>query len=210
MAVSGLLFVFYVLMHMYGNLKAFAGRSSFDEYAEHLRELLMPILPYGGFLWIFRVVLIVAVIAHVWAATTLWRRANHARGSRYAVKKRVAATISSSWMRWGGVALLLFIIFHLLQFTTSTIQVDGVYYASPYERMVAGFSAWWVVVVYLLALVALAMHLRHGIWSACQTLGLVRSQRSTRAVNTVAVLLAAVVSIGFALVPLAVLFGIIN
>lgn len=210
MAVSGLLFVFYVLMHMYGNLKAFAGQEAFDEYAGHLREILMPILPYGGFLWLFRVVLIVAVIAHVWAAVVLWRRANHARGSRYAVRKRVAATISSQWMRWGGVALLLFIVFHLLQFTTSTIRVDGEYYASPYQRMVAGFEPWWVVVIYLLALVALAMHLRHGVWSACQTLGLIRSRTSTKAVNVVAVLVAAVVSIGFALVPLAVLFGLVK
>ena len=210
MAVSGLLFVLFVLMHMYGNLKMFAGAEKFDEYAHHLRTLGEPILPYGGFLWIFRLVLLVAIIAHVWSASTLWKRANHARGSRYAVKKRVAGTVASQWMRWGGVALLLFIIFHLLQFTTSTIRVDGEYYASPYARVVAGFAPWWVVVVYLLALVALSMHLRHGIWSAFQTLGLVTSERSTKVINVVAMLTSAVVCIGFALVPLGVLLGFVK
>lgn len=210
MAVSGLLFVLYVIVHMYGNLKVFAGPVAFDEYAHHLRVLGEPILPENGFLWIFRVVMLVALVVHVWAALTLWGRAKKARGSRYTVKKRVAGTFSSQWMRWGGVALLLFIVFHLLQFTTGTIRVDGVSYASPYERMVAGFSAWWVVLIYLLALVALALHLRHGIWSAFQTLGWIGGASSTRAVNVVAVLVAAVVSVGFAIVPLAVLFGIVN
>lgn len=209
MALSGLLFVLFVVMHMYGNLKAFAGQRAFDEYAHHLRVIGEPILPYSGFLWLFRILLIVAIVAHVWSAATLWRRANHARTSRYAVKKRVAATWSSKWMRWGGIAILLFVIFHLLQFTTNTIQVNG-NFASPYDRVVAGFSVWWVVVVYLLALAALGMHLRHGIWSACQTLGLINGPGATRGINIVAILVAAITAIGFALVPLAVLFGMLN
>ena len=210
MAVSGLLFVLFVAVHMYGNLKMFVGPEAFDEYAHHLRVIGEPILPYSGFLWIFRVVLIVAIIAHVWSAAKLWGRANHARGSKYAVKKRVAATISSQWMRWGGISLLFFIIFHLLQFTTSTIQVDGKYYDSPFERVIAGFTPWWVVVIYLVALVALGMHLRHGVWSACQTLGLITSAKSQKAINIIAILVGLVVCIGFALVPLAVLFGVIK
>lgn len=209
MASSGLLFVLFVLMHMYGNLKAFAGADSFNVYAEHLREIGEPILPYSGFLWLFRLLLIVALIAHVYSAATLWRRANHARGSRYAVKKSMAATLSSKWMRFGGLAILFFVIFHLLQFTTNTIRVNGDH-IDPYSRMVAGFQVWWVVVIYLIALVFLGLHLRHGIWSACQTLGLVARDRQRAAVNGVAVLGAAVVSIGFALVPLSVLFGLIK
>lgn len=209
MAASGLLFVFYVLMHMYGNLKAFAGAEAFNGYAEHLREIGMPILPYAGFLWLFRALLIVALIAHVASAASLWKRANHARSSRYAVKKSVAATLSSKWMRWGGLALFAFIIFHILQFTTNTIRVNGDHIA-PYDRMVAGFQVWWVVVIYLIALLCLGLHLRHGFWSACQTLGLVVSAKSRRTVNTIAVLLAAVVTVGFAIVPLSVAFGLIK
>lgn len=209
MAASGLLFVFYVLMHMYGNLKAFAGADSFNNYAHHLRVLGEPILPYEGFLWLFRLLLIVALVAHVVSAISLWRRANHARNTRYVVKKATAASFSSKWMRWGGVSLLLFVIFHLLQFTTNTIKVNGDH-PDPYGRMVAGFEVWWVVLIYLLALAALGMHLRHGIWSACQTLGLVPSPRANKSVNAVATLLALVVAIGFALVPLSVLFGLIQ
>lgn len=209
MAGSGLLFVLFVLMHMYGNLKAFAGAEAFNEYAEHLRTIGEPILPYAGFLWLFRILLIVALIAHVWSATTLWKRANHARSSRYAVKKAAVATLSSKWMRWGGIAMLAFIVFHLLQFTTNTIRVNGDHIA-PFDRMVAGFSVWWVVVIYLIALAALAMHLRHGIWSASQTLGLVGTPAARKNVNALSVLLAAVVSIGFAIVPLSVAFGLIK
>lgn len=209
MALSGLLFVLFVVVHMYGNLKAFAGQQAFDEYAHHLRVIGDPILPYSGFLWLLRILLIVALVAHVWAALTLWQRNNHARTSRYAVKKRVAATISSKWMRWGGIAILLFVVFHLLQFTTNTIRVNG-NFGSPYDRMVAGFSVWWVVVVYLLALAALGLHLRHGIWSACQTLGLIRSPGATRGINAVAIIVAIITVVGFALVPLAVLFGLVN
>ncbi len=210
MATSGALFVLFVLAHMYGNLKALAGATSFNDYAAHLRIIGEPILPFGGFLWIMRVVLFVAIVAHVSSAWMLWRRANDARSTRYVVKKATAATLSSKWMRWGGVALLLFIVFHLLQFTTDTIRVNGDF-NDPYHRLVAAFHVWWVVVIYLVALAALGMHLRHGIWSACQTLGLVGiGRQAKKTVNTVAVLVAAVVAIGFAIVPLAVLFGFVK
>jgi succinate dehydrogenase / fumarate reductase cytochrome b subunit len=91
MAGSGILFVLFVLMHMYGNLKAFAGAESFNTYAHHLRTLGEPILPYEGFLWIFRLVMLGALVVHVASAASLWRRANGARSSRYVVKKAKAA-----------------------------------------------------------------------------------------------------------------------
>jgi succinate dehydrogenase / fumarate reductase, cytochrome b subunit len=209
MAVTGAFFVLYVLAHMYGNLKAFAGAQSFNEYSHHLRVLGDPILPDGGFLWVMRLLLIVALVAHVYAAFYLWSRAQGARTTRYAVKKAAATTLSARFMRWGGVAILLFVVFHLLQFTTNTIRVNGDY-DNPYQRLVAGFQVWWVVVIYLLALVALAMHLRHGVWSASQTLGWTSSARSRRRANQLGILIAAVVSIGFAIVPLAVLVGIVK
>jgi succinate dehydrogenase / fumarate reductase cytochrome b subunit len=209
MAGSGILFVLFVLMHMYGNLKAFAGAESFNTYAHHLRTLGEPILPYEGFLWIFRLVMLGALVVHVASAASLWRRANGARSSRYVVKKAKAATLSSKWMRWGGITLLAFIIFHLLQFTTNTIRVNGDH-AEPYQRMVAGFQPWWVVVIYLIALASLGMHLRHGVWSACQTLGLVGNAQAKKTVNTIAILVAVVVALGFAAVPLAVLGGLIS
>jgi succinate dehydrogenase / fumarate reductase cytochrome b subunit len=210
MAVTGLVFIAYVLLHMYGNLKAFSGQVAFDEYAHHLRELLVPMLPYGGLLWILRVVLIASLIGHVYAAFALWSRASKARGEqRYAVKKAVTATISSRTMRWGGVALLAFIVFHILHLTTHTINPGGSP-ESPYERLVASMQVWWVAVVYILAMVALAMHLRHGTFSAFQTLGLTSTKKRYRIAHRIAVAVAVVVGVGFALVPLSVVFGIIT
>lgn len=209
MAISGVLFVLYVVAHMYGNLKAFGGQQAFDEYSEHLRTLGTPILPYSGFLWVLRILLIVALVAHVYSAFYLWSRAQGARSTRYAVKRSAAATLSSRTMRWGGVALLLFIVFHLLQFTTNTIRANGDY-GSPYQRVVAGFQVWWVVLIYVVAMVALGMHLRHGIWSASQTLGWTSSARARQTANTLGVAVAAIVVVGFLLPPISILFGLIK
>ena len=211
MAVTGLVFIGYVLLHMYGNLTVFAGQDAFDTYAHHLRTFGEPMLPHKGLLWIIRVVLLLSIIGHAYAAFTLWARANSARTSKYVVKKAVAATLSSKMMRWGGVALLLFVVFHLLHLTTHTINVNGDP-ESPYDRVVSSFQPeqWWVAAIYLLAMVALAMHLRHGVWSACQTLGLTNNARSRMRANSVAVFVAVLVAGGFALVPLSILFGIVD
>lgn len=208
MATSGTFFVVFVLFHMYGNLKVFAGQQSFDDYAHHLRTLGEPILPYAGFLWVMRLALITALVAHVYSALYLWRRARAARGSSYAVKKAAVATLSSRTMRWGGVALLLFVVFHILQFTTMTIEINGSF-DSPYDRLHAAYQVWWVTAIYLGALVALALHLRHGVWSALQTLGLTGSPRAARNANLAAVSVALVTAVGFALPPLSIQFGLI-
>lgn len=211
MAVTGLVFIGYVLLHMYGNLKVFSGQEAFDDYAHHLRTFGEPMLPREGLLWVIRAVLLLSVIGHVFAALKLWARASSARSTKYTVQKGLAATLSSKTMRWGGVALLLFIIFHLLHFTTRTINVNGDP-DSPYERVVSSFQPeqWWVAVIYLLAMTALAMHLRHGVWSACQTLGLTNNAKSRARANFAGVFLAVVIAGGFALVPLSILTGIVD
>jgi succinate dehydrogenase / fumarate reductase, cytochrome b subunit len=208
MALSGAFFVLYVIAHMYGNLKVFGGQQAFDDYSEHLRSLGEPILPYSGFLWVLRILLILALIAHVYSAFYLWSRAQGARTTRYAVKKAAAATLSARFMRWGGVALLLFLVFHLLQFTTNTIRANGDF-ASPYQRVVAGFQVWWVVLIYVLAMAALGMHLRHGIWSATQTLGQ-SNRRRERTVNAFAIVFATLLIAGYLVVPAAVVFGLVD
>lgn len=215
MAVTGALFVFYVLAHMYGNLKVFAGQESFDAYAEHLRTLGEPILPREGFLWIFRVVLLLSLVGHAWSAFYLWRKANGARSTRYAVRAASTMAWKSQTMRWGGVALLLFLVWHLIHFTIAKVNVNPDVSAaeiggSPYALVVASFQVWWLVLVYLLALAALALHLQHGVWSAAQTLGLTGSPRSRRFANGTALAIAAVTSIGFALPPLFILFGVVD
>jgi succinate dehydrogenase / fumarate reductase cytochrome b subunit len=211
MAVSGALFVFYVLLHMYGNLKIFGGVDAFNEYAEHLRTMFTPFLPYGGFLWLFRVALIVALVAHAWAAFSLWSRANGARTTRYVAREAAKATIKSRMMRWGGVALLLFLVWHLLQFTILKFNVGSVAaQGSPGLLVISSFQVWWVVLIYLLALVALGLHLYHGVWSATQTMGWAGNAAARRRAKTLGTVIALVTSVGFALPPLAILFGIVK
>lgn len=217
MAVSGLVFVGYLVLHMYGNLKAFAGMEAYDEYAHHLRTFGEPMLPYGGLLWIIRIVLIVALVAHVWSAAKLWARANHARSVRYVVKKNAGSAFSSRVMRWGGIALLLFVIWHLIHFTIVKPTLGGELSSaeikeSPYRMLENSFAPdlWWVTVIYLLALVALGLHLHHGVWSAAQTLGWTGSPGARRNAKRLGWLVAVVVTVGFALVPLAFLFGVIS
>lgn len=215
MAVTGALFVFYVLMHMYGNLKVFAGQEAFDGYAHHLRTIGEPILPYAGFLWLFRLLLIGSLIGHAYSAFYLWSRANGARSRRYAVKQAGSAAFRSKAMRWGGVALLAFLIFHLVQFTISKVNFNSDFTAadigdSPYKLVVASFGLWWVVLIYLVALAALGLHLHHGVWSASQTLGLTTTPSARARAKTAAVFISALVAVGFALPPLAILFGLVE
>ena len=213
MAVSGLIMVGYLLLHMYGNLKAFAGPGSFNEYADHLRTIGTPILPEKGLLWIVRVVLLVAVLLHAYAGITLWRRNKKAAGyvgaKRYQTKQNKAGvqrSYASFTMRWGGVTLGLFIIYHLLHLTTNTITPGGAS-SSSYQRLVNGFQIWWVTLFYALAVIALGFHIRHGFWSAFATLGANTSARRRRNLNTVAVAIALVITLGFLAPPLSILFG---
>jgi succinate dehydrogenase / fumarate reductase cytochrome b subunit len=215
MAVSGLVFIGFVLGHMYGNLKAFSGQGAYDDYAHHLRVLGEPMLPRTGFLWIMRVGLIAALLVHVYAAAALWRRAKNARTVKYQMKKSTGAIFASRLMRWGGVTLLLFLIWHLLEFTIVKINVGDdattVHGAhSPYLLLVSSFSVWWLTIIYLIAMLALGAHLHHGFWSATQTLGLTGSVRTRKLAKRTAFGLAVLIAGGFSLVPLGVLFGIIE
>jgi succinate dehydrogenase / fumarate reductase cytochrome b subunit len=204
MAVSGVIFIGFVLAHMYGNLKYFAGRTAYNHYSEHLRELGEPMLPHSGFLWIMRVGLIIALVVHVACATALWKRAKRARTIQYQVKKHTGAIFASRLMRWGGVTLLLFIIWHLLEFTIVKIDVSGKDGKTPYDLLVNAFGVPWMTVIYVVALAALGAHLHHGIWSATQTLGLTGSQRTRVLAKRTAFALAVIIAGGFALVPITV------
>ncbi|GAB3689075.1 succinate dehydrogenase cytochrome b subunit [Nocardiopsis oceani] len=210
MAASGAILVLYLIVHMYGNLKVFVGQEAFDEYAQSLRELGYPILPESGFLWIFRFALLAAILIHIYSAAVLTIRARKARGQRYVSTKRVQRTYSSYTMRWGGVLIALFVIFHILHLTVNVIAPGGAS-DSPYERLVNGFQPefWFVTLFYVLAVVAVGFHLRHGIWSGAATLGLNAASRQGK-INAVAVGLALVVTVGFLLPPLAVTFGLVN
>lgn len=212
MAGTGLVFIGYVLLHMYGNLKALGGEESFNTYAEHLRTLGEPMLPYAGLLWVIRVVLILSLVGHAYAAFTLWSRAGNARRTKYAAVKTAMRT---AWMRWGGVFLLLFLVWHLLQFTILKFSVNGDKQGAsvqnnPYELVVASFQVPWNTLIYVLAMVALAFHLSHGTFSAQQTLGWTTTPHAYRRAKTIGHVVAAVIVVGFLIPPLSILFGLIK
>jgi succinate dehydrogenase / fumarate reductase cytochrome b subunit len=129
---------------------------------------------------------------------------------KYQVKKNKHSSFSSRWMRWGGVALLLFIVWHLLNFTIGKVNPDGGPTNDPYNLMVDTFSVWWMTLIYLTAMVALGLHLHHGVWSASQTLGLTNNARARRNAKALGWIVAVVIAGGFSLVPLAVLAGVVS
>ena len=211
MALTGLIMVGFLLMHMYGNLKMFLGPEAFDHYAEWLKgDILYPIVPSGWFIWIFRAVMVAAVVLHVVSAVTLWRRAKIANPAGYEAKRRLAQTYSARTMRWGGVILAGLLIFHLLQFTVRATLVAAAQNATPYDMVIAEFRLWWMVVVYAIWMVAVCMHIRHGFWSAFTTLGANTSLKAQRVLNGCAWVVALLLYIGFMIMPVAVLTGVLN
>jgi succinate dehydrogenase / fumarate reductase cytochrome b subunit len=210
MAASGVIFILFVLAHMAGNLWAFVGHDAYNDYAEHLRVLGEPMLPANGALWVLRLVLLASLVVHVYCAVVLWRRAHNARTSRYVVKKNVASSFSSRMMRWGGIALLLFIIWHLINFTIGKVNVAGGPTNDPYKLLVDSFEVWWLTLIYLASMFALGMHLHHGVWSSAQTLGLTNNAKARRNAKVLGWIVAVVIAGGFSLVPIFVLAGVIN
>ncbi len=208
MAVSGIIMVLYLIAHMIGNLKIFTGPESFNGYSEWIRTIGEPAVPAQTTLTIIRIVLLAAVVAHFWAAISLWRQAKRARPNGYVTKKAVAQSYASRTMRWGGVIVGLFIVYHILDLTVGAANPAGTE-ATPYDRVIAGFSNPFVTAVYVVALILLGMHLRHGIWSATQTLGQ-SNKRREKTVNLFALVFSVVLIGGFLLVPLSVLFGIVG
>ena len=215
MAVTGLIMVLYLLVHMYGNLMAFGGRDTFNTYASHLHHLGEPILPYDGFFWILRTVLLAALGGHVYSAIRLSHRDAKARSGmkrRYRTDKGrrgVQRSYASFTLRWGGVVIFLYVIFHILNLTTNTIHPGGAS-PSPYDRLLNSMSVWWVVAIYTLALLAVGFHLRHGVWSALTTLGANTSPIVRSRLNLLAYVIAGLVTVGFLLVPWSIVFGVIS
>jgi len=210
MAVTGAVWIGYLVLHMWGNLHIFQGQESFNHYAEFLRTVGEPVFSYAQVLWLIRIVIVISLVAHMWSAWDLYRQAARARSTKYAVKRVVQANYASRFMRIGGVVIIFFVIFHLAQFTWVALPETALTpRMDPYANVVTGFSNPLTVLIYLLALASLGLHLFHGVWSMFQTLGL-NSRRFDGFFRGLAVFVALVVPIGFAMVPLAVLFGILQ
>lgn len=208
MALTGAVLVLFVLGHMAGNLKAFQGAEAFNHYAEGLREFGDPFLPRTGALWIVRLGLLGAVALHVLAALQLTRMSHDARSEGYGRQESLVFSYASRTMRWGGIIILAFVVYHLLHFTTGTVHSDF-RPGDAYHNLVVGFQNPWIVLSYIVAVGALGFHLHHGIWSTFQTLGL-SHPKYNHLRRPLAAVLAVAVFVGFIAVPVAVMAGVIS
>lgn len=209
MAITGLFIILFLLFHMAGNLKLFLGVQEFDSYAEGLRTLLYPILPERFFLWIFRIVLLAAAVLHIWAAITLTMRNYHTGGRTKYVKRRyMEKSFAARTMIWGGIIIVLFLIFHILQFTDQiiTIGYSGTL-DSPAQRVVLGFQNWWLVLLYAIAMAAVCLHVWHGFYAAFATLGANIGPGARNVLKTCAWIVAVLLFVGFMVTPIWILFG---
>lgn len=201
MAVSGVVWIGYLVVHMVGNLLAYRGPSAINGYAGTLKSL--PLLVWGT-----RVTLVVALVVHVHTAYTLKRLDRLSRPMAYASLKHPASTLAARMMGWGGVLLLVFLVYHILELTVGVMHPEFSH-TDVYGNLTSYLHTGWIGSFYLVAMVALGAHLYHGVWSMFQTVGAV-NPRYERPRRTLATLVAVVVSVGFASVPLAILFGVLR
>ncbi len=216
MAITGIMIIGFVILHMIGNWKIFLpdvdGIPDIDIYGHALRELLVPFLPAHVALWILRTGLIVAFLLHIHAAYALTIINRRARPTSYqGPRNYVAANYASLTMRWSGVIFLLFLIFHLADLTWGLKPVAPEVWerGEIYANFVATFSRAPVALFYVLAMIALGFHLYHGAWSMFQSLGL-NNPKFNNWRRYFAVGLAALVVVGNSIMPLAVLFGFVG
>lgn len=202
MAVTGLIWLAYLITHMLANLLVFQGPTKINAYSAFLHGT-------GGALWSARLVLLAALVLHITAAVQLAARSQQARPTGYvAGRKPQVSTFASRTIRWGGALILIFLVYHLLHFTVGTAHSDFVE-ADPYHNVATGFHNPLVVGFYLLALAAVGLHLYHGVWSSGRSLGM--SPPSPHPLRrTVAVVLALLIWLGFTVIPIAVYAGVVR
>src|ERR1700712_2255670 len=207
-AVTGLVMVLWLLAHMLGNLKIFFGPSDFDAYAHWLRTIGEPVLHAAWFLWIQRAVLLVVLILHIVGSVQLSWRDLRARPVKYSGRQRFEATVTTRYMRTGGIVLGLFIIWHLLNLSTG-VAIHHYDQPRAYENIAQNFSVWYENVIYIAAMAFLGLHIHHGFESATRTLGYHRPTRA-RAIKITGDVLAVAIAAGFIVVPVAVMTGVVS
>jgi len=207
-AVTGAIMVLFLIGHMLGNLQAFEGRGPaggtprLNAYA-HLLRVEMPAL------WTVRIVLLAALILHVWTTILLTLENRKARPRRYAIHKKIETTLATRTMIWGGLALFAYVIYHIMHFTMGVVHRDLLTEGDVYDNVVRSFQVPWISGVYIVAQFFLYMHLQHGVESMFRTLG-VDHPRYVAAARVFGHLLALVVALGFIAVPVGVLAGAIR
>jgi len=203
MAVTGVIMIGFVFVHMIGNMQLYLGPEALNHYAVFLRTFL-----HGGGIWVFRAVMVTAVVLHAWMATTLTLDSWAARPHGYRLWEPKESTYASRTLRWGGVLLALFIVYHLLHFTVGSAHPDF-REGDVYHNVVAGFQVWYASAIYIAAMIVLGLHLDHGLWSLFQTLGL-QHPRYKRYIRLFAHGFALLIVLGNISFPIAVLTGVVK
>jgi succinate dehydrogenase / fumarate reductase cytochrome b subunit len=203
MGVTGLIWVGFVILHSLGNLLVFRGSAAINSYSHFLKST-------GELLWALRVLLLLAVVLHVIGAIQLTRQSRAARPIGYAKRESQVATVASRTMRWGGALLLIFIVVHILHFTTGNISPAGVFSSEDvYANVVTSFRIWWVALFYVVAMIALGLHLFHGAWSSVRSIGV--SPASPQPLHRkLSLVIAVFVWAAFTSIPIAVFSGIVR
>ena len=202
MAVTGIIGVLFVIGHMVGNLQVFQGADRLNAYGHLLHG------PLNELVWGARVVLLLALVLHVVAAYQLTMQNRAARPIEYAVRTSQVSTLASRTLRWGGVLLLAFIIYHLLDLTIGTVN-PAFQEGDVYANLLGSMRRPLIAVFYIVAMAALGLHLYHGAWSSLRTLGVAQASASPLK-RRAAVAIAIIIAVGFAVVPLAVLLGVVK
>jgi succinate dehydrogenase / fumarate reductase, cytochrome b subunit len=201
MAITGLILFGFVIGHMLGNLQVFMGAKQMNAYAAMLKA-------NATLLWGVRIVLLVGVILHIVAAVQLTRMSQRSRPEGYHYKDVIQADYAARTMRWSGPIIAVFVIYHLLHFTTGSVHPQFDVH-DVYHNVISGFRVWPVSLFYIIAMVALAFHLWHGVWSLFQTLGLI-NPKSTKIIHRLAAIATLALVTGFISIPMAVLAGLIS
>lgn len=201
MAVTGFIVFGFVTVHMLGNLQLFLGPEKLNAYARFLKSS-------PAVLWAFRGTLLLAVALHILSATQVTLQSWAARPEGYAVQRFRETTYAARTMRWGGPIIALFVVYHLLHFTTGQLHPTAPQFVATdvYNNVVHGFQVPWAAAVYLVAVAMVGLHLYHGVWSMLQTVGAAHP-RYNRWRRVLAVTFALLVTGGMMAVPISVLAG---
>jgi succinate dehydrogenase / fumarate reductase cytochrome b subunit len=203
MAVTGIILFAFVIGHLLGNLQVFEGSAKLNAYGAFLHRI-------GEFLWPVRIILLIAVTLHIVATVQLALRKKRARPIEYSVKKAIASSYASRTMYWSGPIVLAFIICHLLHLTAGYIHPGAAYIEGDvYHNVVSGFQVWWVSLSYIVAVSLLGLHLRHGLWSMFQTLGIHQPQYTLR-FKKAAMVIALLITLGYISIPISILLGLVK
>src|SRR5215471_9708418 len=170
MAITGLIWFGYLILHLWGNLKIFVGPDSLNAYASFLRTVADALFGFSGLLWIARIILIPAFVIHIWAAISLTARDRTSRPKSYSMRRNLESTFASRTMIYGGLFILLFVIYHVLDLTFGVTNPDYIE-GAVYHNVVASLQRPVVAIFYILAMLAVGLHLFHGVWSMFQTIG---------------------------------------